>query len=394
MKVGDKSPKSKPLCPSFARIFTAFLRLGATSFGGPAMIAYIRRMAVEQSRWLDDATFHDGVALCQTVPGATAMQVAAYVGLRVRGVSGAACAYIGFALPAFLIMMAFSAFYVQTQAMPTSIAAFSGLRAIIVAMIVNSAITFGQNYLKHGRDMTITAFAAVAFAFGMNPILVILLAAMAGLIAFRDVKLPIKPYLQTNIPSTFRPLLMISSCAAAVFALLFAFHRDLFDLAALMFRIDLFAFGGGFASIPLMLHEFVDVRSWMDSQTFMNGIALGQVTPGPIVITATFVGYMLYGPVGGIVATFGIFLPSFLVLIAAVPYYDRLSRSVWFNRAVGGIFCSFVGLLASAAFHFAQDMPWDIPRALLALAAIAALLKKVDIMWVVLIGIGVSVLML
>jgi chromate transporter len=94
------------------------------------------------------------------------------------------------------------------------------------------------------------------------------------------------------------------------------------------------------------------------------------------------------------VATFGIFLPSFLVLIATVPYYDRLSSSIWFNRAVEGIFCSFVGLLASATFHFAQDVPWDMPRALLALAALAALLKKVDILWVVLVGIVISVLAL
>lgn len=394
MRDTDKSPESRPLCPSLASIFTAFLRLGATSFGGPAMIAYIRRMAVEQRRWLDDATFRDGVALCQTVPGATAMQVAAYVGLRARGISGAACAYIGFALPAFLIMMALSAFYIQTQTIPASIAVFSGLRAIIVAIIANSAITFGRNYLKHGRDIAIAAAAAGAFILGVNPILVILLAGLAGLVAFRDVRLPTRPGARAGVQSNLKPLLMISAFSAAAFALLFIFYRGLFDLAALMLRIDLFAFGGGFASIPLMLHEFVDVRSWMDSQTFMNGIALGQITPGPIVITATFVGYMLYGPIGGIVATFGIFLPSFLVVIAAVPYYDRLSSSVWFNRAVGGIFCSFVGLLASAAFHFAQDMPWDMPKALIALAALAALLKKVDILWVVLIGIAVSVLML
>lgn len=380
--------------PTLASLFTSFLKLGAISFGGPAMIAYIRRMAVEKKLWLDDATFRDGVALCQALPGATAMQVAAYVGLRTRGVSGAACAYVGFALPAFLIMMSLSAIYLQAHAMPAAISAFSGLRAIIVAIIASATITFGRNYLLRARDLAIATSAAAAFALGVSPIVVIVLAALAGMVAFRDMKIQARQPGRAAAASTLGPLLIILAFVATWFALLFIYQASLFDLASLMFRIDLFAFGGGFASIPLMLHEFVDVRSWMDSETFLNGIALGQVTPGPIVITATFVGYMIYGPMGGIVATLGIFLPSFLLVIAAVPYYDRLSRSIWFNRAVGGIFCSFVGLLASATLHFAQDMPWDAARVLLSLAALAALLKKVDILWVVLVGIAISVLVL
>ena len=169
-------------------------------------------------------------------------------------------------------------------------------------------------------------------------------------------------------------------------------QRNLFDLAATMFRIDLFAFGGGFASLPLMLHEVVDVKAWMDYQTFMNGIALGQITPGPIVITAAFVGYMAYGPIGGIVATLAIFLPSFLLVIGTVPYYDRLSSSPTFNMAVNGILCSFVGLLASVAVHLASNMPWDLQHATIAVAALVALVFKVDILWVVLAGAIISVL--
>ena len=111
------------------------------------------------------------------------------------------------------------------------------------------------------------------------------------------------------------PSLSIILAAVSIgFGLLYLFFPDLFWLAALMFRIDLFAFGGGFASLPLMLHEFVDLRG-MDSRTFLDGIALGQATPGPIVITATFVGYMQYGLAGGLVATLGIFLPSFLLVV-------------------------------------------------------------------------------
>ncbi|NJD53078.1 MAG: chromate transporter [Candidatus Methanoperedens sp.] len=103
--------------PSITHLFTSFLRLGATSFGGPAMVAYIRKMAVEQKHWLDEETFRYGVALCQTIPGATAMQTSAYVGLRARGVAGALVSFAGFGLPAFIIMMALSALYVRTYSL-------------------------------------------------------------------------------------------------------------------------------------------------------------------------------------------------------------------------------------------------------------------------------------
>lgn len=354
------------------------------------MIAYIRRMAVEQNKWLDDPTFRAGVALCQAIPGATAMQVAAYVGLRVRGVAGAAATYIGFGLPAFLIMISLSALYVRTHNLPITLSLFSGLQAIIVAIIANAAVSFGRSYLKLRRDLIIAALAAGMFIIGVSPIIVISLAALMGLGIYRNQTFQTKSVYLDETPETARPLIFIVSAAVLVLALLFLLRRDLFDVAVLMIRIDLFAFGGGFASIPLMLHEFVDVRSWMDGSTFMNGIALGQITPGPIVITATFVGYILHGPAGAVIATLSIFLPSFLIVIGTVPYYDRFSSSIWFNRAINGVFCSFVGLLASAAVRFALSMPPDSFHVAMAIAAFIALLYRVDILWVVLAGAAIS----
>jgi chromate transporter len=374
-----------------ALLFTSFLRLGATSFGGPAMIAYIRRMAVEQKGWLDDETFRSGLALCQTIPGASAMQMAAYVGLRSGGIARAAVTYIGFGLPAFLIMMLLSALYVRTHNLPAVVSLFSGLQAIIVAIVANAALSFGKSYLKLRRDFAVAALAAGMFFFGLSPFLVIILAACIGLTIYRDQPFQPRPISPMETPQTTTSLIFILSAAAIGFFMLYMLQRNLSDLAALMFRIDLFAFGGGLASLPLMLHEVVDVRSWMDYQTFMNGIALGQITPGPIVITATFVGYMMYGPIGGIIATLGIFLPSFLLVIGAVPFYDRLSGSPGFNRAVNGILCSFVGLLTSVAFHFASNMQWNFPHAAMAIVAFVALLFNVDILLVVLMGAIISV---
>ncbi|MDD1758111.1 MAG: chromate transporter, partial [Methanotrichaceae archaeon] len=237
----------------------------------------------------------------------------------------------------------------------------------------------------------IVILAASLFILGTSPFLVIVLAALIGIMIYRDRSFQTRPVAPMDSPPTIMPLLFIVSAVAIGFVTLFMIKRDLFDLAVTMFRIDLFAFGGGFASLPLMLHEVVDVKSWMDYQTFMNGIALGQITPGPIVITAAFVGYMLYGPIGGIIATLGIFLPSFLLIIGTVPYYDRLSSSPTFNMAINGILCSFVGLLASVAFHLASNMPWDLQHAIIATAALIALILKVDILWVVLAGAIISI---
>lgn len=382
--------------PSLLRLFASFLKLGTTAFGGPAMVAYIRKMAVERNGWLDEATFRDGVALCQTIPGATAMQTAAYVGLRLRGILGAAASFVGFGLPAFCLMAVLSAFYARTHDLPLMLAAFHGLRAMTVAIVANATFTFGRRSLRRMADIIIAGLAAALFALKVNPILVILLAALLGVLLYRgrtkaESQAVDEPRILDGSRWRVMPLLLI---VAVGYALLFSAHRGLFDLGALMFRIDLFAFGGGFALIPLMYHEIVDVRSWMDGATLMNGIALGQVTPGPIVITATFVGYFLYGIAGALVATVSVFLPSFLMVVGVVPYFDRLRASACFTRCMIGIHASFVGLLLSVTIQFAVGVPWDVPRMVLGGGALVALLLGTDVLWVVLAGITLSLIML
>ena len=228
--------------------------------------------------------------------------------------------------------------------------------------------------------------AATMFALRVSPVLVIILAALLGLVLFKKTAQPNSGSNPGGKSNPTRPLLILASVSALAFVALFFMERRLYDLAAVMFRIDLFAFGGGFASVPLMFHEIVEVRSWMDSQTFLNGIALGQITPGPIVITATFVGYLLYGLFGAVVATLSVFLPSFLMVIGLTPFFDRLRHSAYATRALGAVLCSFVGLLLTVTFRFGSNIQWDIHRGLLAAAALVALFLKVQIIWVVLMG--------
>ncbi len=163
------TPVMNPQTPSLVKIFSRFLRLGLTAFGGPAMVAYIRSITVEREKWLDNTTFNNGVALCQALPGATAMQVAAYVGLKIRGLAGAIAAFVGFGLPAFLLMIVLSAFYIQAVAMPPVVSIFRGLQVIIIAIIATAAVTFARMSLKKWVHVAIASIAASTVLFRCAP---------------------------------------------------------------------------------------------------------------------------------------------------------------------------------------------------------------------------------
>jgi chromate transporter len=376
-------------------LFVSFFRLGLTAFGGPAMVAHIKELSTQRNQWLDETDFKNGVALCQSIPGATAIQTAAYVGFRVRGISGALAAYSGFGLPAFILMLILSALYARFNSLPKFISLFNGLQVIVVAIIFHATYSFGRNIANNYKNILIALLAAISFWFGISPFIVIIGAGILGM-AFLKVSAA-----STVVNSEAKETQWNAGQIAGLFvtflicfAGLYFISSVLFNLAAVMLKIDLFAFGGGFASLPLMLHEVVINRGWLDSKTFMDGIALGQVTPGPIIITATFVGYLVYGLSGALVATIAILTPSFFMVITVAPFFDRLKNSVYFMKAIDGIFASFVGLLLFVCIKFAMTVPWDIVRILLGLAALTALLRKVDILYIVPVGAVVSVVIL
>jgi chromate transporter len=381
--------------PSASRLFLSFLRLGLTAFGGPAMISYIRELSVKRNNWLDDETFKDGVALTQSIPGATAMQMAAYAGLKSRGVGGALLSYIGFGLPAFVLMLTLSALYGKSRNIAQIISLFNGLQVIVVAMVANAAYTFGRGTLKNFRDIFIALLSAILFLKGVSPFIVIIGSALTGIAFLKDTGSMI-PSLTRGVrdEQTVKQITLLVLILLIGLLVLYFADAVLFKLATMMLRIDIFAFGGGFASLPLMLHEVVNLKGWMDQRTFMDGIALGQVTPGPIVITATFVGYLTCGFAGAIVATIAIFTPSFLILVMAAPFFDKLKASEYFSKAIKGILASFVGLLLSVTLKFGLNISWDIIRVLFGLAAMTALMKKVDVLYVVLAGAVVSILIM
>jgi chromate transporter len=372
--------------PSLPDLFLSFLRLGVVSFGGPAMVAYIGRLAVTRKAWLSDRDFKAGVALCQVIPGATAMQCAAYVGLRTRGLAGSVAAYVGFGVPAFLLMLAASVAYQRAIGLHAVYSSLIGLRCIVVAVVVNAAWTFARSSFRGLRDAVLEVGAAALFLMGGSPFLIVLGAGVLGpVILGRQTPVVHDPSASSGWRSLRAPLIVLAVAAGSV-ALLFVLAPQLAILGLVMMKVDAFAFGGGFASVPLMFREVVHARAWMLADTFMDGIALGQITPGPIVITATFVGYQVAGLAGAAVATAGIFLPSIFVVTLVEPWFRRLNESKVFGAVSRALLLSFVGLLASVAIQFAIVAPWSLPSVVLSGVALAALLLKVDVLWVLLIG--------
>lgn len=376
--------------PSYIDLIRTFFWIGLTAFGGAAGTNIIRKQIVDKKKWLDENTFDGGLALCQIIPGAIVMQLSAYIGLKVKGIRGAITSFISFGFPAFLVMFILSILYKQSRNIAGVEVVLSGLRIIIVAIVANAAYAFGKKNFYNVNDWLIAIIAAGLFYLKVYPALVVFIAGLSGLL------LTNKSY---NGPidvvkiKTFNFFLKVSALVTVLVLLLYFINREYFTLATIMLRIDLFSFGGGMASMPIMYHELIDLYGWVDKKTFMDGVILGQVTPGTIIIDATFFGYLHLGVIGSVLATICVFTPSFLILMGIIPFFDKLRSYSQFNKVINGILCSFVGLLAVITYQFTLDIHWNIADILITVVAFVLLIRNVDVIWIILGGIIVSFLL-
>lgn len=264
-----------------------------------------------------------------------------------------------------------------------------GLRVVIVAIVANAAYVFGRKNFKTTNDWIIGIVAAALFLTKLNPVIVLAFSGVMGLFLTNKAnKTPTKRVLTKTFPFFLGLLAFVFVCAG----LLYFFKRDYFTLAMIMLRIDLFSFGGGLAAMPVMYHELVDVYGWFDSKTFMDGVILGQITPGSIIIAATFYGYLHFGYLGSFLATICVFTPSFLILMGIIPFFDKLRAYPQFNKVINGVLCSFVGLLSVITVRFGIDIHWTTFNILFATTAFILLIKKVDVVWIIAAGIVITIL--
>jgi chromate transporter len=383
--------------PSLTSLFLRVLKLGATAYGGPAMISHIKETTVNRYQWVKEGEFMRGVALCQLIPGATMVQIVTYIGYRVRGIWGALAATVAFVLPAFIAILILSAIYFKFHTLWFIQALFKGLGAIVVAIILNACITFGRPILRDWKVILIALLSFFAFFFQWNFVLIFVLAAVAGLLLH-----PKKPQTK-GAPSGGAPLKVAKEKEYLIIVLLAAFiclalalsylvDPKITSLSLNLSKIGALAFGGGFTAIPLIQYEMVDRFQWLSTKEFLDGIALGQVTPGPILITATFVGYKVANLLGAFMATVGVFFPSFFILVLLIPYHDRLRGVERVRMMEQGVLGSFIGMLALVLFNFGRTSLVDIPRILMAAAAFLAIYKKISLPYILLAGGILSIL--
>jgi len=364
-------------------LFLSFLKIGLVGFGGGvAVLAQIRAVTVRKRLWLTDSEFAEALALAQSLPGTSAGNSVTYIGLRLRGWRGAAVAMAGFILPSMLIMIGLAIVYKHIKAFPDTQRFFHGLNGAVVALILVTAWRMGKNILTQRWQwwLAVLSFLTVAL-FDATVLEVVLVAGLIGIYidSFAETQLRRLRNLgtiaarrrarvrgrlakrrrsrkkeQLNAEEQEESLTLRSIGILAVAMPLAAKFALLFTLSAIFLRIGSVTFGGGLVMVPLIESEVVNNHHWLTHQEFADAFALGQITPGPVLITATFVGYRVAGTLGALVATISIFLPAFLMTIAAGSSLRRFRDNKIVQSLLRGIAPAVVGLLVAAGLSIGR----------------------------------------
>lgn len=386
--------------PSLWEITRTFLHLGATAYGGLAMVEPIRFRVVQEKGWLQQKDFLDGLALCQLVPGATVVQLATYVGFRLRRGRGGLAAAGAFILPAFLLMLGLSFLYFRYGDLAWVKAVSRGFSAVVIALLVQALWRLTPLIRRHWIDLVIALLALAALWIRVNYLLVFL--AAGGLRLVLGLRFACEERLGTVAPTgpALDLGLIITQMAGTVTALtlgvwgLWNLNHNLGLMSWIFLKISVVAFGGGYAMIPILQWDMVDHLGWLTLRQFLDGILLGFVTPGPIIITATFVGYWLKGLLGAAVATVSIFLPPILMIIFLTPFYQRMKEGRWVGPIIQGILAALMGMLVMVTVQMGMAALTDLKcLAMMAAASIALIVFRVNLLWIVAAAACLSILL-
>lgn len=359
----DRSPG--PVTYSLADLVGYFLRLGTTGFGGPiALVGYMQRDLVETRRWISLADYKEGLALAQLAPGPLAAQLAIYLGWLDYGVLGATLVAIAFVLPSFLMVLALSAAYVAYGGLPWMQGAFYGIGAAVIAIIGRSAYKLAKSTLASDRVLWII-FVVSALVTAWTESELVWLFVLCGVVALLaktkvaqapNVTLIVAPWLLTGLhgPADASLLWRIGYCFAEAGA---------------------FVFGSGLAIVPFLHGTVVNQLSWLTERQFLDAVAVAMITPGPVVITVGFIGYLVAGPLGATVAALGVFLPCYLLVVIPARYFRRSVHDPRVRAFVEGVTAAAAGAIAGAAFVLGRRAVYDVPTALIALGALMLLVR-------------------
>lgn len=376
-------------------LFWQFLIIGSTTFGGfMALISVLQQVFVHKRRLLTPEEMLDGISLATLLPGPIAVNVVAFIGHRLRGLSGAAVSMFAVILPSFLMVLALSAFYFRYGEIPAVNNAFAGFLPAVTAIIVAAVWSMGRKTLKGPVELTLAVAAATMLLLVGGFYVTLALIGMAGAlgwIAFHD-RTESAPTLPPLTPLTafswISPALTGIGLGAVV--LLFLLQPDwvarfpIGQLIATFGGISLLLFGGGFVFIPLIQEIVVGGMHWVTQTEFAAGIALGQITPGPILLSAAFIGYKVQGILGALVATVAIFTPSAILMVTAARMLDRIKGSKTMQASMRGIRAAIIGMILAAAVVIGQTVAPHWLSAVIFVAALLALMwLKLEAVWII-----------
>jgi chromate transporter len=345
-----------------------FVYLGTFGFGGPiALVGYMHRDLVERRRWFTESDYKEGLALAQLAPGPLAAQLAIYLGWIRGGVSGATLVGLGFVLPSLLMVLVISALYLRFGGLTWIEGAFYGIGASVIAIITRSATKLMNTTLKRDRLLWVL-FGVSAFVTAYTEsevIWVFLLSGVVAMVVRRGGRIqsgkafavsPIVPWLISGLHGP-------------------ADGNTLWRIGWYFAEAGAFVFGSGLAIVPFLYGGTVDKFHWLNERQFLDAVAVAMITPGPVVITVAFIGYLVAGPAGGLVAALGVFLPCYLFVVLPARYFRRFASNETLRAFVDGVTAAATGAIAGAAFVLGRRALVDIPTVLIALVTLAVLLR-------------------
>ncbi|WP_079249725.1 chromate efflux transporter [Streptomyces sp. IMTB 2501] len=365
-----------PVDPGFAAVLRYFLRLGTLGFGGPiAVVGYMQRDLVEKRGWIAEQEFLNGVALGQTMPGPLAAQVAMWVGYLKRGALGAAATALAFIAPSFLMVTGVAAVYAHYAGLSVVQALFYGIAPAVMAIITIAA--YKLVHLTDGKDWRAWAISAVVFSAtaltGREPIYLIVGAGLL-MIALDARPRPRLPRRRLPSPGTDKAVRGIAAWPLASTTLgALASGGTLASLGLFFLKTGALVFGSGLAIVPLLRDGVVAQHHWLTQAQFLDAVAMGLITPGPVVITAAFIGYLVGGTTGALVATVAIFIPIYLGVVVPGRWFVRHRDNPQLKAFVTGATAAAGGALCGAVVVLTRQAVTDLPTAAIALTTLALL---------------------
>jgi chromate transporter len=351
-----------------------FLRLGAIGFGGPvALVARMRQDLVDSRGWIVEEDFRDGLALVQLAPGPLAAQLAMYLGWLADGVLGATLVGIAFVLPSFVLVLVLAAGYARAGGLPIIGALFYGVGAAVIALLARAGYRLARSTVARDRLLwAVTGVNAVAtVALRRESVLLVLLSGLFVLAARAGARA------KTDEPSGGARTAVIGAASMlSPFGGLVVGASSLPALFVFFAVSGLVVFGSGLAIVPFLHGGVVVERHWLTEQQFLDAVAVSLLTPGPVVITVAFIGFLVAGLAGGTVAAVGVFLPAYLVVLLLAPRFGAIRADGRARTFASGVTAAAVGALLGAVVVMATRTLVDVPTAAIAVASLVWLLAR------------------